>query len=95
MMGGLWLPSNHVAAEYLPLVCCNIKGLNARICWWIRDYQREAGMGVRDFLREEETVAGLCVCRIKVGVCEYSGNTKTWEGCQGVWDLVRFEVLAG
>ena len=60
-----------------------------------RHYRREACMWVGDFLREEQTVAGLRVYGIEVRVCEHPRNTKTWEGCQGVWDLVRFEVFAG
>ena len=58
-------------------------------------HRRETCMGVGDFLREEQTVAGLRVYGIEVRVCEHPRNTKTWEGCQGVWDLVRFEVFAG
>lgn len=60
-----------------------------------RHYQREACVGVGDLLWEEQTVAGLRVCGIEVRVCEYTRNTKTWEGRQGVWDLVLLEVLAG
>lgn len=60
-----------------------------------RHYRREACVGVGNLFWEEQTVAGLRVGRIKVGVCEYPRNSETWEGRQCVWDLVLVEVLAG
>ena len=53
---------------------------------------RKASVGIRDFLGQEQTVAGHGPHGIEVGFGELSRYSQKGEGCEGHGNLIRFQI---